>query len=197
VPEVTDFQSHREAAQRRMQRRRDAAFLFGVDYISDLPVRPLSLRLWLILDAMGSVFATGKFPSSGDDIGSEIRRFLWAVSVDFSHDKKERTVFLRRVDKLDAMAVLVDIRDYLDRAFADSPYNQGCRKSVPHASVAAEVVDHFATQYGWTPDVTLNLPLAQLWQLRNCIASRTQKQPVFANREVDQSARDWLKAQGN
>lgn len=178
-----------------MQTRRDAAFLFPFDLIAGEPVHPLSIRLWLVLTAMRSPFLTGDFNLQHEDIGAAIRRFLWVVSHEFSLDPKARDRFLKRIDRLDAADAINDIRDYLDRAFADSPYSNHGRASVPHSSMAAEVVDHFAREYGWQPDTILNLPLSQLWQLRNCIAARTQKQPVFANREVDQAAKDWLRQQ--
>lgn len=170
--------------------------MFPFDYIAELPVKPLSLRLLLVLDQMNSVFVTGKFPSVWEDnIGAEIRRFLWAVSMEFTPDEKARRAFIKKVDDLDAGEVLAGIRDYVGAAFADAPGNAETKQDAPYASTAAQMIDAFADAYGWLPETVLEMPLAQLWQLRNCISARTEKNPVFFNREIDEFNRNRLRSQ--
>ena len=187
------YKIKRKAAIARMQTRRDAAFLFDFETIAGLKVQPLTLRLLILLDQVGSVFVTGKWRSLlEDNIGVELRKFLWLVSFEFStDDDKSRRKFIKTVDGLDSAEVINEIREYIDTAFTDAPGGSS-RDDTPHASMAAETVDLFAKEYGWGPDTILNLSMAQLWQYRNCISARTEKNPIHFNRELDQYQKEFM-----
>jgi hypothetical protein len=187
------FQRKRKAAITRMQARRDAAFVFDFDIIAGLKVQPLTLRLLILLDQVGSVFVTGKWRSVlEDNIGVELRKFLWLVSWEYSpNDERARRKFIKQVDKIDSAEVINEIREYIDAAFTDAP-GGSVRDQTPHASMAAETVDLFAKEYGWHPETILELPMAQLWQYRNCISARTEKSPIMFNRELDQCQKEFM-----
>lgn len=191
------FHTRRQAAIDQMQQRRDRAFLFDTDSICDIPVNHLSLRLLLFLHQVGSVFVTNKWsPYMGENMATEIRCFLWLISTEYREDGIGRHAFRKRVDRLDSVQVLTEIRDYVAAAFADAPGFHD-RDTTPYCSVAAQTCDHMATEYGWNVSELMNLPLAQLWQFRHCISARKEKNPIFFNRELDEFQRDFLKEQNS
>jgi hypothetical protein len=68
----------------------------------------------------------------------------------------------------------------------------------PFTSFVATYIDILATEYGWSRDAVLDLPLAQLYQLvREALphyAARKRVKIALINRKSDKVKSNWLNA---
>jgi hypothetical protein len=143
-----------------------------------------------MLLATGSAFFTGATPEERD-----VRNYLWFHSRLYAHCgvpdwPQRKKAALRRfahqlqnpwkrrlgmkLDRSRYLAALclaaVEIKGFVDDAFADAPARSG-RPGKPIAGLEAFFVHEFASAYGWAPERTRHTPLRQLVQLHRCIRS--------------------------
>jgi len=161
--------------------RRDYAFTDLPEKIGRLAVAQLSVRHVFLLFAVRSPFLCG-----GERTAGHIAQFLWIVKGPSSDD---RSRFLTRVAKLDALATLRAIERYLDRAFMDAP--GGPRSSGSHAtaSFAAAVVHRLAEKYGWAENAILDLPIARCFQYLRLMRRDDAPEAVQINPLIDRARR--------
>jgi hypothetical protein len=176
-------------AVRRENLSRLAAFVPGAtDRLCGFDVRPLTARHVCFLGLADNGFVGGGATIEPEDVS----QFLWVVSVGFSPDEGRRDAFVKRTVSLSFVQSVREIEDWIEDAYGDAPGTaEGSRSPV---SWVAALVDRFASEYGWTDQAILDIPLARLWQYFRCIQIRKSSGkggPIFINRS-DKIRADWL-----
>ncbi|PAW76819.1 MAG: hypothetical protein B9S32_13860 [Verrucomicrobia bacterium Tous-C9LFEB] len=176
---LLDIPGYREALEAEADSRA-AAFLAIPYFICGVEIHVLTPRLELILDQARSPFFHG-----GSIRPEHIAQFLWILSPRFSRDPKARARFVKKVCAPLPYQPAVDaINAYLVDMYADAPpapvERPGCFRP-SYWSIAADLVDNFATEYGWTVDISLNLSYPIIWQLVNRQRWRCNPDAIFIN----------------
>lgn len=181
IPEYAEAREREETA-------RDAAFVLEHDDICGVPVKPLSLRHFTLLVAIGSPFVC-----AGELTATEAARFIWIVSaVRCRNDTAQaRDRFLKSIRGLNFVHACQGISRYLDEAFQDSPGGGSSNRPLS-TSFAAVLVDMIAREYGWRESDILDMPLRRLFQYLRCIRHHHDPDAVFVN-PSDAVRRRWVK----
>jgi hypothetical protein len=174
-----------EAAVKREQEIRDIAFLPIPESICGFDVVALTPERYLLLDISGSAFLHGCDPMPED-----IAQFLWIVSPKFSTDLKERDAFIVSTRGVNYSQAVSEIRNYIDDARQDSPASS-TRTGPPFASLLSGIVDAIASEYGWSEQAILALPLKRLFQYIRRIQMRRDGRTSFISAS-DKITNDWL-----
>lgn len=169
-------------AVRRENEVRDGAFLDVPRFICGICVKPMTLRHWLVLDAIDSPFLgdSKRLPSNTD-----ISRFLWVLSPLFGPVKNwnffRRIPFLRsierwlwanltvkgrfisRVGKIPYADSVAEIRKFVEETFQDSPPSSG-DNNIPDYSHAASVVFSLCKTCNLTRNDALLISLPEVFQ---------------------------------
>lgn len=184
---------YREAVENE-SRLRDAAFLNLPELIADIRVKALTPKHLLLLTLRKSPLVVG-----GDISVDDLLLFVWVVSEDFDpKDEEKRKAIVSKCLETSPENLMKECADYLNLAFYDS--NTGVSpssKDSTHKSNAIYVsnvsllVDLFASEYGWTPDIVLNLSYKQIWQLVRSIHMRHDNKVIMFN-QSDNVKSQWL-----
>lgn len=167
---------------------RDEAFVgLGEVIYGELEVLQMTPKHLLILDGCGNAFVTGKEPEATD-----IAVFLWVLSPEFTIDSKKRDTFLAKIKELPVKPLLDGIKQYLEKTFQDAPTGAG-GNGKPYASWVAILIDAFAAEYGWTPEIVVNIPLRQLYQLIDAKNKRKYGNDYIKINKSDRIISDWLR----
>lgn len=184
--EYHDVPGYLEAIERE-NAIRNAAYLDLPECISDIEVNPLTARLWVALEGIGSPFAVGGIPTP-----EEVARFLWCVSTDYVAGCKEaRESFKWRIRNVSFALTRFSIQKYIRDAFQDAPPGSEDRR-VPYAGSTSGLVDLLASEYGWDEQSILDLPLKRAFQYARRIQRRHDPKCILFN-PSDQVTADWLK----
>ena len=168
------------------QANRESAFLAVTPPICGLPIVHLSLRHWMQLIGCGNRFIRGERPEPQD-----VAMFLWFLSPDYSCDATARAKFIaERVRPLDFLTATREIYAYLRRVFQDIPHGDGTGGKSYTAAVAS-IVDLLASEYGWTDEHILTLPLARVFQYLRRIEKRLDPKAMQFNRS-ERLISEWL-----
>lgn len=124
---------------------------------------------------------------------SEIVRFLWAISPDFSPDESARDAFLQV-----ALPVLSqagwdsaedEIDEFLNREFLDAPH--AGKASVPYVSSVAWMVYRMSIDpFRWDKERTLKTPIREIYQYIRC--DSLSKGQILRNTISDEVKEQWL-----
>jgi len=197
VPPEFPTQRYEEAVAKE-RFARSVVFLDLPETLCSVEVLPLALRHVVTLDVIRSPFIAG-----GDTIKpSDVVNFLWIVSPRFERSHLAKRWFalwhLRKVPFNEA--TVQAIVNFVSDAFEDA--GGGGRAGKQFYCTAAGMVDAIASQYGWTEETILNLPIRRAMQYVNASAKRINPQATLFNPServlVDwMGERDvWLKEQG-
>lgn len=175
----------------------DAAWLGLNESICGIEVKPYTPRHDLILgwNGMRSPFLGGDWPERGTGIAEAALQFMWVVSPIFPNcTQLERMKFNRKVGKfLDSKNLFAEIALYVEGAFADAPTASKAGRR-DFYSWFAGACDLFASEYGWTPQQLIDMPMKQIFQLAKSM--RERKNPdchLFS--QSDRIIGEWLKHQ--
>lgn len=158
------------------QANRELAFLPMPPPISGVAVRHMNPRHHILLAGCGNRFICGGRPLSED-----VAMFLWFLSPDYSTEPGRREVFIaEKVRQLDFTSVVIDIHVYLARVYQDWPQSNDAGRKEYTAPVAA-LVDWLASEYGWSDEAILEMPLARIFQYTRRIILRHNPRAVMFN----------------
>lgn len=164
-----------EAVVEREAAVRNQSFLDDLpEVICGIEVKPLTLRMVLLLECIGSPFIGGGIVQP-HDIGA----FLIVVAGNPKGFRRWR--LLRRVGKMNANHAVVEIESYVSESFMDRPGSSGS-SGASYYSNAAAFVDLFASEYGWSTERVLNAPLKQLFQCLKATAKRHNPKAILFNK---------------
>jgi hypothetical protein len=189
LAKIPGYQAAIGKAEAEEASRRDLSLLPEVHLeIGGVAVCQLTPRHLLRLFACDSPFVTGAAHTP-----EHIGLFLWIVSPDFSPDPEARRAFIARTIDLPGPAALEAINDYLEHALMDRPAGTASPR-VPIVSGIASLCHRFAAAYGWYYSVTLDTPIACLYQGLRLITLDECPTAVFFNRLSDRAKREVINA---
>jgi hypothetical protein len=188
MPLIGEIPGLAEAVEREAFDRL-AAFVPVHERITNIPVRMLTPRLTLELEAAGSPFLKGRLPSAPD-----VTAFLWHVSVARIEPRSwwipeqrfrelRKQACIRQWVHLPYVQTALEIQKYIEDANADGPGGGSSYTDTPFASWASGIVDYVASRYHWDEDKILDTPLKRLWQYwRRAMMRETKGEATFINR---------------
>jgi hypothetical protein len=172
-------------AVEKEQFERDVAFLGFPETVCGVEFRPLTLADVLLLRVVGSPFVVG-----GRVGPLEVGAFFKLQCT--TRSRFARWLMLRKLGKsFDLETTIRAIQAFIEEAYADAPGVSG-HVGVSYYSSAAGAVDCLAAEYGWTPDVTMAMPLRVLFQYYKVILSRLNPTAPLLNPKSDRVRREWL-----
>lgn len=174
----------REAVERE-QFQRVAAFLPLPEFIGPVRVSPLTLNHLNHLEAIGSPFVHGGTPGPLD-----VARLLWILSPHFGKNRLCRWWFMRRLGRLQYGELLTAIDSYFEEAFVESPGGAAAH-GPQYLALSAAVVDLIASEYGWSDQDILNLPLKRLFAYYRAASRRHDPHTPLFN-PSDKLRGQWL-----
>lgn len=142
--------------------------------VCGMPCRQVSIKTLVLLRQFGNAFIIG-----GAIPGPEhVAVFLWMHSPDYCLNEKARLRFVEGkvwpLMKSGRFAwCVMEIMAHLKRSFQDSPGGSGGGKE--YVNPGAGIVDFLASEYGWTDDHILNLPIARVFLYQK--AARIRRRP--------------------
>lgn len=166
LTEIPGYELACKRADRIEDYWRDFAFL-GIDETLriaggyKIEVRPLTLRMFIQLCAVRSPFLVG-----GRVNPAHVAQILWRISIDYSSNQDTRKIFVLAISKLPFVASIRSIDRYLDRHLRDKPPSPVVTSSATRmdTSYAAMVIHLLASEYGWSADAILDLPMSCIFQ---------------------------------
>lgn len=165
-----------EACRREQDNRNLAATLSTVP-LCGIPAAQLTPRHLTLLSLCGNAFVQGRDPQPED-----VAMFLWFVSPEYCLERRKRDKFIRRnVARLKYRESVAEITEYLDRTFQDAPASGGEQNAPQYVAPVVFLVDLFGAQYGWPAQVTMDTPLAFLFQCLNAIKMRLNPRAIMFN----------------
>jgi len=156
-------------------------------------IMPLTLRHCAYLEGSTNAFIVG-----GKVELKDVGLFLWITCKDFDlNDYEKRDQFYREhaVAAMGVPDVVDQLSSYIKDAFQDAPGSGGeARSSPPIVSWIATLVDLLASEYKWSDDSVLDMPIARVWQYYRCISQRKSEKFHPVN-QSDIVRREYLKTQ--
>lgn len=165
------------------QAARGAIFAFESACAHDLGhgivLAPMRVKHLATLEGIGSPFLMGdRSPSYADFYAALLiwaERELWRVG--WFRWRRFLRKASRHIDEIGPKFMAA-----LEKEFEDAPL-AGTRKRsrVRYWSTVAGIMDVLACEYGWTPNVIMELPLRVVWQLQRCILKRKCPDAILGN----------------
>lgn len=170
-------------AIRRETEVRDAAFLAAPFRICGVEIAPLTGRAFIALEGLESPFLCGGRPTPAD-----VAIFLWVLSPKFvPHNSFSRRRFFRACRKIEFEQAVTEISKLVEDAFQDAPGSGGAQSPARYTSWLADLVDILASEYGWSEDSILDLPLARAFQYLRRIRVRCDPKAIMFNGKSDRA----------
>lgn len=180
---------YREAVKRESDSR-DFALLGADEIVAGVPVRPLTVRHMLLLDLSGNAFVThGRVPTHRDIVS-----FLWICSPDYKPDNDALAKFSMGMGGLDYGESVKAILDHIRESVQDAPAAHSRPDAPSNWSWAAIIVDTIATEYHWSLDAILDLPMKAVFQFVKIISKRRNPRAAVFN-PSDKVRGDWLRSE--
>lgn len=177
---IDQFPRYRAAVEREAFVR-NVAFLPVTETMCDMEVVPLTIRKWLLLEVVKSPFVVGGLPRPVDLV-----QFLWCLSPAYAPNRRWRRLLLarrcRRFRGVPEFIQAVDeVREFIREAWQDGPGSSPGEHDVPYYSYAASLVARFGKEFGWPPDVTMDLNLKIALQLIKALKQASQPDCILHN----------------
>jgi len=159
--------------------------------VGDFVAVPLTLNKYLLLSQEG-LFDD----EDGNDARIPVLRFLWIISPDFSPEPDAAARFVRKNRNVDPTPYPDLIREYLDEAFRYSPPRRETKtrtgKATPKEWVSS-IVDLLASEYSWTEQAILDLPITRLFLYVKRIRIRLGSDEADFSSEADRLQDEFMR----
>lgn len=172
-----------EAKAREAEGRLSAFCPQPLSRIGDFKIVPLTLERYCILT----------LPDFWDDPDPKVPtlRFLWVMSPDFDPDPGKATEFLLDHIQDDLDGVEEVIREIFEHSFRFAP-KSGKKKSSTIQEWISQIVDLFASEYGWTDDKILTTPVDRIFLYLQRIQVRKSDKPITFSSEADRLRQEFM-----
>lgn len=179
-----------QEALAREKSARDAAWMAVPARICGLECVQMTMRHYLMLDAVDSPFVRGGLPTP-----EQLAQFLWIVSPSFTPDEGEALKFAKEIGKLPFTQAVKESLDYVETTFLDAPQGSGKGDEGPSFySWVTSLIDALASEYGWHPFEVLEMPLRQVFQLLRAMKKRHDPKCGMINSLSDRAKLDYLES---
>lgn len=192
-----------DAAVKRENEIRNAAFLNLSHDICGCRVMQITLWHWIILDGIDAPFING-FNINNPPSPEAVLVFLWVLSKEFYFLNRiglrtgriiewRKRKFAKRFRKLDYAKVVALCMEFVHDTFQDTLGGDDGDKynKAPHWSYPAAIIHVIASKYGWDEETILRRPLKTLLQLQKIIDA--MRQAEAGNRPILFNASDAVK----
>lgn len=175
-----DLTGYREALAKgreqsnREQLARDAAYLPITETVGPFELRAMTLEDWIVLKNSRSP-VLNRLPASA----AALERFLWLLAPCYRPGLNLRLWALRKAHSLRCRRVfrshIVQVQTerachaYLDETFQDASFSESGSSEASYFSDACYYITLFGRHFNWPPEVTLKMPMKQLFQCVNSI----------------------------
>jgi hypothetical protein len=200
---VDKIPGYKEALAKEAELRNAA--LLDAYALCGLGVRALTLRdVLVLLGAQSTIF-------SEQPTREDIAAFLWLLQPNFwawkkagespviggwakRFERRSKRRFTKRLRNLKYEQAIIEVDEYLDAMFLDSPASSDGGDGAAFTSFAVSIINYIAEAYGWSRHEILNAPLPELYQhIKRIEKNRNPKAPTF-NRISDRIKGDWLRS---
>ena len=156
---------------------RTAAFLRLPERVGMFYLRPLTAGDYSTHVMLGSPFVAGGTPTPSD-----VWAFIWYQSVNYAPNAwfKKWLSELKVITHKDYIGLVVSVRAFVADSLSDLPHGKG-DGGPAYYSWLASVVDTLASEYGWSRDAILDLPLRELGQYISAIKRRHNSKAIMFN----------------
>lgn len=180
-----------EAVQQEAHRR-VASFTPETKRVAGVNLLPLTPGKLAVLESIGCPVVAGvEFPEPED-----VAIFLWFLCEDFKVDAKAQAKFIKRICAVDYFVALTECQTWFKEQFADCPSAPKNDTRNSYVSWIASLVDCVASEYGWSEEQILEVPLVRLMQYVRAIQMRHDpSRPMF--NPSDKIKGDYLAQQKN
>lgn len=175
---------------------RDAAFLPVKESIGAFEVKPLCLFHFLVLRIAGSAF----LPPFTTPTPEDLAIFLWVVNPAYSPCQSARRRFQKRCrgfkkDLALAAQLTAKARDWIEVALLDRPEGGNSGYSPDYFSSICTYSHVMRSEYGYSMEQTLHMPMRILFQICRELNQRTtpSNELRLKNRLSDGLISDFLK----
>jgi hypothetical protein len=171
------------------RRLRENAYLGFPEIVCGVKLHQITPRLLAILFRMESPYLDG-----GSITPTETLRLMWALSIDFTKDRKYRDKWIAKYVKwlekkeYDWEYVHDEVFEYLDATFLDAPQGSD---STPYVCSLAWYEFRMKRMMGWDSERTMETPLRRIYQLMRC-EQITEGDRTIVNKLSDKVNDDWL-----
>lgn len=177
---------------------RESAFLSITLDICGIEINQLTLKHYILLD-----FARNPLLNGGEVKAEDVLAFLWIVSLDYKdNDKIGFEHFVKtKCFELDYPKAVDEIVKYVESSLLDLTAQSNTTtpqtNRTPYYSWVASYIDMLASNYGWSVEYIMSLPIAQVLQFTRIIEERTKiknnQQVSFVNRLSDEATSNITK----
>lgn len=171
-----DYAAEYAAAVERESQLREAVFLGLPETVGGYELRPLTTLDYTTMHLVRSPFIVGGTISKAD-----IWQFLWFQSVKFSPTSiiRRRLFMWKIILNNRQLELLTGVRGFISETLFDLPGNG--KSSKAFYSFIASVVDLLASEYGWTRDSIIKIPLKEIAQYLKAIRLRKDSKAILFN----------------
>lgn len=167
-----------------MEREREVRELSLLDVviICGIPCRQLSIRTHTLLRGMESPFIVPKGIPSQQDVAV----YLWLHCLDYeAGDEKARQRWVKRSVRPLLLAgkypwCIAEINRHIMNTFMDSP-GAGRADGKEYFIGSAGLIDSLASEYGWTDDFIMGVPICRLFQYQRAMTRRYNPKAALSN----------------
>jgi hypothetical protein len=182
-PSLASIPGYADALKRERDVR-DVGILNVNTRICGVEVRQMTLRDWLVLDAIDCELLGGNYMDM-----VEVVRFMWFMSPKFNPKSKwKRWRFTRRLGRMNAKDLSIACEKYVRDVFIDTPMtivSKGDQWTAPLVSFAASIIHTLADFYGWSKNEIMGMTVKEIFQYMKLINIRRQaeigEKPILAN----------------
>ena len=147
-----------------------------------IPCRQLSIRTHTLLTGMESPFVVPKGVPSEEDVAV----YLWLHCLEYeAGNEKARIRWVKKNIRPMVRAgkyawAIGEINQHLSNTFMDSP-GPGNNDGKQYYLGSAALLDSICSEYGWTDDYAMGLPICRLFQYQRAMAKRYNPKASLSN----------------
>jgi len=151
-----EYQPKLESAKEQDRKDSQEVFLDAPEKVGSIWLCPLSIKKYLMLDAISHPFL-----NKGELTEEDIYTFCWVLSVDFTEKNPQAYKNFKESLRMDnAEAFLIDVRLFFENQlnFSDSD----SKSTSQNSDWVGIIIDLLASEYNWSEDQILNLPIKKI-----------------------------------
>lgn len=185
------FSEQYRAAVERETVRRESAFLGLPEKVGPFLLRPFTALDYTTLHMLGSPMVTGKQPEPAD-----VWQMMWHQSVTYSPRSRVRRWFHQWlfIHHRPYSELYTGAHEYIANATIEFASSRG-KSGKAYYSWLASVVDMMSSEYGWSRDSIVNMPMCELGQYVKAARKRHDPKAIMFN-ESDSLWRKAILEQG-
>jgi len=170
------------AAEMEREQTVRAASLLDTIILCGLPCRQLSIRTYTLLKGAGNPFIVPSVVPSPQDVAV----FLWLHALDYeAGNERARLRWVRRnVRPLISGGkypwCVAEINRHIENTFMDSP-GPGRYDGKEYFLGSAGLIDLIASEYGWSDEYIMGLPISRLFQYQRAMRKRYDPRAALSN----------------